>query len=160
MKLLMMMTLIFLVSCNIKEVDDLITGSDSTSNPGAPILRYNDPASSPSNDSTPSFHFLNSDGGGTFFLSTLRVFADSSCRNLVTSYYVSGLMTDIQVQLELDLEGIYTFTANYTDYSGATSDCSSPLTYKYESTALRNGDHSAEGMNYIEIIGVEVDSND
>ncbi|GEM_PF-3717675 len=155
MKLLIMLTLIFLVSCNIKEVDDLITGSDSVSNPGAPILRYNDPVSSPSNDSTPSFLFLNSSGGTTFALSTLRVFADSSCRDLVTSLYVSGIMSDIQVQLELTLEGTYTFTANYTDYSGATSDCSAPLTYKYESTALRN-DENSNGVNYIEITGTEV----
>lgn len=151
MKLLILALLIGLVSCNVKEIDDLIVPSDVVLTPSAPKLTYYNPASSPSNKNNPEFKILNSSGGEQFFMTTIRVFADGNCTTQITSAYINSMQTNIRLQLTLTAEGTFTFTANYTDMFGDTSKCSSPLTYKYQTTALKTFESDDE-LNHAQII--------
>jgi hypothetical protein len=78
----------------------------------------------------------------------------------VASQYIGMFQTNIRLQLTLNTEGVYSFSANYIDMFGDTSKCSAPLTYEYKSTALKGPDEDSEQLNHAQFIYDEVEEDD
>ena len=101
-----------------------------TTAPSAPSgLALNNPATSPSNDTTPEIRI-----SGVVSGDTVRLFTDSSCSNQVALGVASGVTIDLTSSALTD--GSYNFYANSSDPVGNTSGCSgADVAYVLDSTA-------------------------